>query len=790
MPYENIPGVKVTYLDGAFKIPNATTQPRILVAGPAKSGLTNEIFNVTNISLAENEFGADTEILKLVHEAVAQGANNLAIIRSGGMQGSWVFTDSAGATLTIVPEHRDDDILGRYKLFISNDGSENRYMVYDSTAEEWVYDSDEILVLDEGIVEVTDSGIDLFTLFDQTDTTSADTLDVVAVGDFTVDGTATASSILATEGTDGQTVSRAERYAALSGTYHLLDYRDADMIIPADVYIDDLNIRDDANKTYAGTGSTAAETYGYYWKGLPLAGEAEDALGYVWQYRYQGAVYTYMADVDDYFAGLAATPVAATITVSTDLDVEAQKVGKGGNGVTITIVDGATESNVITETDHGFDIIATVDISGTPAYASTGALGTALNALLDATSLKNGVVAGTLVQCTTDGVATVAAVAKTNLASGTGGALLSHTDLTGDSVPAAVTTKLGLADDAELREDNFAHQLATFCHVASAAWSTMIGSISFKAPPSGYSRAKIASWIGVLPELTDDGVDKYIDAPADNGSGVLGHRLISGESKTSDGYRSGQVDNGGSTDGYAWGGLILTQGGSLPNGSDWPYGINDADEATDSGGAAVDIGRHIFVTYDRPILTNGYDGGTSYRGSLPATFFGKVVTMPENEEPIGVNGVVAPGKVQRPTRVHSTQVNDLAAARLIGLRRDISGALIFATAKNVAHPDSDYGQLSTIRCVNRVLSGIRALARPYIGKAYSAQTLASLQAAIDGYLVAERGAGIHQGARAKIEYTREDRIMGRLKIKLRMMPPFSIQFVDVETSLAADESEL
>ena len=89
-----------------------------------------------------------------------------------------------------------------------------------------------------------------------------------------------------------------------------------------------------------------------------------------------------------------------------------------------------------------------------------------------------------------------------------------------------------------------------------------------------------------------------------------------------------------------------------------------------------------------------------------------------------------------------------------------------------------------------MLTGIRTIARPYIGKPFSAQTLASLQAAIDGFLVSERGAGIHQGATSRIEYTREDRIMGRLTIKLRMVPPFSIEFIDVETSLAADESEL
>lgn len=787
MPYENIPGVKATYLDGAFKVPTASSQPKILVVGPAESGLTNEIFNVSNVSLAEDEFGSGTEVLRAVHEAVAQGADNLAIIRSGGQEGSWVFTDSDSATLTITPSYRDDDILGRYALVIENNGTSNRYMVYDITDETWVYDSDDVLVLDEGVVTVEDSGIDLFTLFDKNDIVSASALDTVVIGDFTADGTATASSVTATEGTDGTSVSLVERYAALTSTYHLLDYRDADMVVPTDVYIDDANAADDATATYAGTGSTDAERYGYFWKGVPQTGSVQDALGFVWEHRYQGNVYTYFADVDDYFAGVAAVPVQATLTIDTDLVLLASKVGKGGNAITIEVADTVTagaETAVVTETDYGFAILVNAEAG----VSTTTQMKTAIDAALGATTLRSGVLASTLVSCT-GGTGTASVQGPTHLAGGTGGAVLTHEDLTGESIPAAVSAKWTAGADAELREVNFAHQLASFCRVASVNWSTMIGAISFKAPSEGYSRVKIADWIGVGPTITDDGVDRYIDAPADNGSGVLGHKLTAGKSKTSAGYRNAQVDNGNSTDGYYLGGIIQTRGNSLPNGATWPYGISDSDELTDSGGKVVDIGKHIFVTYDWPILTNGYNGGTSYRGAIAATFFGKVATMPENEEPIGENGAVV--KLQAPVRVHSTQINDLAGQRLIGIRRNERGGnLIITTAKTAAHPDSDYTRLSTIRCVNRVLAGLRNLASPYIGKDFSAQRLASLQAAIDAFIQSERGFGIHQGAKARIGYTREDKIMGKLKIKLRMVPPFAIESITVETSLAADESEL
>lgn len=785
MPYSSIPGVKSTYLDGAFKIPTNSTQDKILVVGAASSGRTNEVYTVTDVSVAETEFGAASEIMRSVHEAIAQGADNLLVIRSGGKEGNWLFADSASATLTITPEYRDDDILGRYKLVIENDGSANRYLVYDVTRESYVYDSSELLIEDTGLITVEDTGIDLFTLFDKTDLASASTLDSVVVGDFTVGGTATAASVVATEGTDGTSVSRVEKYASLDTTYHLLDYRDADLVIPTDVYIDDSNIADDTNHTYLGTGTTDGDMYGYFWKGLPAEDSAEDFLGYVWQYRYKGRLYTYFADVDDYFAGVAATADAATATVNTDLVLTASKVGKGGNAVTIEIdaTLSAPAAATITETDFGFDIFVSDDGTGTTSDAAT-----AIDAALALKTLRSGVLASTLMAASTGGATLLTTVAKTNLSGGTGGAVLTHNDLTDETIPSAVSTKFSGSSDATLREVNFAHQLASFCRVASTNWAQIIGAISFKAPTAGYSRVKIADWVGVSPTFTDDGTDLFVDAPSDNGSGILGHKLMAGFSKTSEGYRSDKVDSGDSTDGYAYGGIILTKGNSLPNGSDWPYGIKDSDELLDSGGKEVDIGKHIFVCYDYPILTSGYNGGTRGRSPIPAAFFGKIVTMPENEEPIGINGALL--KINSPTRVHSTQINDLAKTRIIGIRRDTDGSNIITTAKTAAHPDSDYTRISTIRSINRLLTGIRSLARPYIGKEFSTVRLASLQTAIDGYLVSERAAGIHSGAKSRIEYNREDKIMGRLTIKLRAVPPFSIEAITVQTSLAADESEL
>lgn len=771
MPYSHIPGVKASYLDGAFKLPTASTQPKVLVVGPAEQGQTNEIFNVANTSAAETEFGADTPLMRVCHELLAQGASRLSVIRSGGTQGSLTVEDSDGGTLVITPEYRDNEILQRYALFISNDGVTNRYVVYDVEDQTWLYDSSEILVLDSGVIKLVDTDFGLFTLNDITVPDLAVAMADLVSGDFTVDGGATISTITIAEGTDGLTPSLVERYAAYNTTLHSLDYKDADFIIPVDAYIDDANVVEDASPA----------TYGYFWLGVPAAGSDCDKLGYLWQYIYRGRLYTYFTDTVDYFTVATA---AATVTVKSTLVISALREGKGGNACTIQIALGSSPSAGITENaDCGLDILVTA-VSGVTTTADAAAL---INSALDAFVATTGTSGSALLEAS-GGVTVISTVlAKTSLASGTGGHVLTHQDLTGDIIPSAVSTKFSAGTDAQLRECNFAHQAASFCYLASTNWATVLSCVSFKAP-TVFSRIDIADWVGTLPTYTDNGELLYINAPVDNGSGLLGCKLLAGQSKTSAGYRSDLVTGGTSTNGFAYGGLICTVGASLPNGSEWPYGIDSSDEATDSGNKPLDIGKHIFITYDWPIHSNGYNGGSTYRGSLVGSFVGKVASMPENQEPIGDNGKLR--RVGTPPRIHSTQLDELASIRAIGLRRDDVSGIIIVSSKTAAHPDSDYTRLSTIRCVNRMLKGVRQLARPYIGKPFSSQQLMTLQSAIDQYLTSERTAGFNQGAKARMDYSRIDKIMGRLKIKVRMIPPFSIETIDVETSLAAEETEL
>ena len=107
-----------------------------------------------------------------------------------------------------------------------------------------------------------------------------------------------------------------------------------------------------------------------------------------------------------------------------------------------------------------------------------------------------------------------------------------------------------------------------------------------------------------------------------------------------------------------------------------------------------------------------------------------------------------------------------------------------------AHWNDDFKRISTIRCVNRVVNGLRNLAKQFIGRSFTATSIASLQTAINGYLKSEKDVGVHQGASATLSFSRADRINGNLKIRLKIIPPFAIETIEITTSVAADESEL
>ena len=780
MAFNNIPGIRAQFGDQFFNKSIVQDQPRIAVLGFASSGRSYRLRQATNIATEDAYYGLSSELMRGVHEVFSQGAENIATLRIGGTPGKITITDGAGGTLVIETQRRDDEVLSRYHLIIErNTAGENRYLVYDKEDQSYVFDSEELKVIDVGVVVLTDTNFGDFNLGDSSDpdnTVNNFTLSEVLTTDFTPVAGGTIASAVKVQGTDGANPALVTRYAALSEAYEQLDNTDLNMVYPVGVYIDDLNIVDD--------GSADASNFGYFWKGVPYYKHSNNGLGYLWQYRFQGKVYTYFTDAADYFSTVGAA-TAASATVNTDLVITASRAGKGGNAVTIEINAGglAGPTVAITETAFGLDILVTDDGSST-----TSAAATAIDTALGSFTLKNGTTAGDLFAASAGGATTLTTVAKTSLTGGAGpNPALSHDVLTGDAVPAGVTTRWGAGQDGELREVNFFHQALSFCDRISRSHNLVLTAMNFKRP-NGASRSVLGSWVGDLPTYSQIGQQQAVSSPADNGSGLLGNKFFAGKAETSNGYRATLVPDGDATDGYAFGGLILTKGSNLPVEADWAYGINDGDEAVGFNSAPVDIGRYGIACAGWPVHQHAWNGSTAYRGPQAGLVLGLLATLPENIAPIGNNGALR--KISNRLRLQADQIDSLAKIRISSIMID-DGQLINVKGDTAAHPDSDYNKISTMRCLARQVAGVRSIIKPYIGKPFTSVQLLSMRNAIESFLASEKADEFNNGfQKPQFEITQLDRVLGNLTVVLRIVPPFAIEAVTIRTSLAADEADL
>jgi len=781
MAFNNIPGIRAQFGDQFFNKTISSNQPRIVVLGFASSGSSYKLRSAANISTEDSYYGLSSELMRGVHEVFSQGAENIATVRIGGSPGKVTLTDSAGGTLVIETERRDDTVLSRYHLIIErNSDGDNRYLLFDVEDASYVFDSEEIKVIDTGLVIVTDTNFGDFNCGDSTDPSdTATNVDLASLvpGSFTdaLGGAATVAVTLVA-GADGSNPSLVARYAALSEAYELLDNNDLNMIYPANALIDDLNIVDDTSADVA--------SYGYFGKGIPYYKHSNNGLGYLWQYRYQGKVYTYFTDSATYFAGIGSA-AKASLPVVGSLVVTASKAGIGGNAHTVEIVVGSPGPTVsVSETAFGIDITVTDD-----GAASESATATAIDAALDAFTMKNGNKASTLFDASVGTASALGGGAtKANLTGGTGpNPALSHADLTGDTVPAAVTTRWAAGADGELREANFYHQALSFCDRISRSHNMVMTAMNFKRPSSA-APSGLGAWAGDKPTYSTIGEVQAVDAVADNGNGILGNKFFAGKAATSAGYRSALVVEGNSTDGYAFGGLIKTKGSNLPVGSDWAYGINDGDEEAGFNNAPVDIGRYGIACAGWPVHQHSFNGSTAYRGPQAGLVLGLLASLPENIAPIGPNGRFA--KISNRLRLQADQIDSLASIRITSVSVD-DGALINVKGDTSAHPDSDYNKVSTMRCLSRQVSGVRSIVKQYIGKPFTSVQLLSMKNSIEGFLTAERSDEFNNGfAEPVFEVTQLDRILGNLTVVLRIVPPFSIEAVTLRTSLAADETDL
>lgn len=261
MAFENLPGIFKEEQDGNLTILPVNDNPVVLVVGTASQGDSSNLHRVDTVTTSAQEYGKEGTLTRGLYEASTAGALNLRLFRIGATEA--VLATDFGVTITTVA--KDDTAGDSYLMFW--DDSELRLRVWRAVDEELIYDNNpasapDRVDLGEIVVSgalVTNGGTDWGDLPGSAGEKTLADLDGEAGFTFTA-------------GTDGLNLSRMKMYEELYNAYELLEDQDLDVVLPMNVYLDDLNIMDMDEATVSGLALTSLSDY-------PSVGDANDVLG-------------------------------------------------------------------------------------------------------------------------------------------------------------------------------------------------------------------------------------------------------------------------------------------------------------------------------------------------------------------------------------------------------------------------------------------------------------------------------------------------------------------------------
>lgn len=275
MPYNNLPGIFKDEQDGNIQPSTINDNPIVLVLGTAAQGESETVYNVERVSTAARVFGKQGTLTRGLYETSLGGALNIRLFRIGATPARLIDIGSSPG-LEIETVRKDDSAGTDYTLFF--EASTLRLRVYRASDGELVYDnypSYPLAKVDLGEVSVTGT----ITGTPNTDIGTAGTPITLAAADASGNGPA-----VFTPGTDGLALSRMEMWEALYNAYQLLEDVEADVVVPMNVYLDDLNVMDLTQAEVTSRGLTSLTDY-------PVPLTAEDVLGKVFVQEYEGVNY-------------------------------------------------------------------------------------------------------------------------------------------------------------------------------------------------------------------------------------------------------------------------------------------------------------------------------------------------------------------------------------------------------------------------------------------------------------------------------------------------------------------
>jgi hypothetical protein len=314
MSFENLPEIIAEKTDGLLTILQRNDNPVVCILGTASQGTSETLYEVDKVSDAAAAFASTGTLVRGMYEASIGGALNLALFRIGATSAS-LSGIGAGTGWTVETISQDTSAGTDYSIFF--DASAERLRVYRVSDSEIIYDNNPAYPLnavDEGEVAVSGSSTGSVT-----DIGTSGTPITLAAADGVGDGPA-----VYTAGTDGVAntagagaLSRMEMYEGLYRAYDLLSDQDLDVVIPMNVYLDDLNVMDMSTATVVSTGVNALSTY-------PTTGADDDALGMLYVEEYLGTFYFWwwfpLNPENPTFSGAHIFPSAGSATATTTTD--------------------------------------------------------------------------------------------------------------------------------------------------------------------------------------------------------------------------------------------------------------------------------------------------------------------------------------------------------------------------------------------------------------------------------------------------------------------------------------
>jgi hypothetical protein len=319
--------------------------------------------------------------------------------------------------------------------------------------------------------------------------------------------------------------------------------------------------------------------------------------------------------------------------------------------------------------------------------------------------------------------------------------------------------------------ENYAWQLANFCHQTSINERTCIGMIAVQPAVAGNTVPTIKQqedWVAAL-ETFDT-------------TSILGDDFTIGDGVTATG--ADPANQGPDTFAF-W----ATDDEAIPTGAPTPR--FDADIEFDNKNQPVDLGRYISVVADTLRFINEESGRQAptlgyYHANGVSAYAGLVSSLPSF---VGTTNQIIRGAT--PVRALApTQVERLANKRYVTFINRPTGYVV-ADGVTWAHRisdevRSDFTQLTTIRIAFDAVNFVRAGLFRYLGQPNNAQIRAAIEADIDVALSNLQRLGALQKYTFRLNLTAQKMVLGKMDIEMTLTPAFEIKTITLTTGLSAE----